>query len=303
MAKSLAYLQMLARERRPSRRHELLRALTDLFLESPHRLTARECELFDEVVDKVLDEVEPLARQELAERLAPRRDAPRRVVVRLAGDTIAVAAPVLTGSLVLEDDDLAPLALEKSQDHLLAIARRPSLSEAITDILIARGDVLVLDAVAENPGAQFSCSGAGLLIDKARTREPLWRCVTGRRDLPVAAIERIRPDAPARRLDELLDLIAQGHLRFGEAVVELADADRIGDLDMLVSDRLAVEFPVFAHDLFAPNELPLMRRCCDAGLDLEAFSAVLRLRRRRHRLDAGAIGETLRTYQALCRER
>jgi hypothetical protein len=46
-----------------------------------------------------------------------------------------------------------------------------------------------------------------------------------------------------------------------------------------------------------------MRRCCDAGLDLEAFSAVLRLRRRRHRLDAGTIGETLRTYQALCRER
>ncbi len=301
MAKSLAYLQMLARERRPSRRHELLRALTDLFFESRDGLTARECELFDEVVDKVLGEVEPLARQELAERLAPRRDAPRRVVVRLAGDTIAVAAPLLTGSPVLEDDDLAPLALEKSQDHLLAIARRTRLSEDITDILIARGDVLVLDAVAENPGARFSCSGACLLIDKARMREPLWRRVANRRDLPVAAPERTRPDAPARRLDELLDLIAQGHLRFSEAVVELADADRI--LDVLVSDRLAVELPGFAHDLFAANELPLMRRCCDAGLDLEAFSAVLRLRRRRHRLDAGAIGETLRTYQALCRER
>ena len=47
MAKSLAYLQMLARERRPSRRHELMRALTDLFLESPHRLTARDIEATD----------------------------------------------------------------------------------------------------------------------------------------------------------------------------------------------------------------------------------------------------------------
>jgi uncharacterized protein (DUF2336 family) len=304
MAMSLAYLQMLARERRPSHRHELLRALTDIFLEAPQPLSARECELFDEVVDSILDDVEPLARQELAERLAPRRDAPRRVVVRLAGDAIAVAAPLLVHSQVLEDDDLAALAAEKSQDHLLAIARRPCLSEGITDILIERGDVLVLHAVAENLGAQCSASGFRALVDKARTREPLWRRIAGRRDLPVAG-ERLRPpaDVQARPLDELTELIVQGSLLFGEAVIELADAGRVTDLGMLVSGRLGVDFLAFARDLFAPNEMPLMRRCAQAGLDLESFSAVLRLRRRRHRFSAGAISEMLRSYQALCRER
>jgi uncharacterized protein (DUF2336 family) len=304
MAMSLAYLQMLARERRPSHRHELLRALTDIFLESHQPLTARECELFDDVVDKILDEVEPLARQEFAERLAPRRDAPRRVVMRLAGDAIAIAAPLLTHSQVLEYDDLAALAAEKSQDHLLAIARRPCLPEDITDILIERGDVLVLHAVAENLSAQCSASGFRALVDKARTREPLWRRIAGRRDLPVMA-ERSHPpaDVQARSLDELTELIVQGSLRFGEVVIELADAGRVTDLGMLVSGRLGVDFLAFARDLFAQNEMPLMRRCAQAGLDLESFSAVLRLRRRRHRFSASAISEMLRSYQALCRER
>lgn len=305
MAMSLAYLRMLARAREPSQRHELLRALTDMFFESPRPLTASECDLFDEVVDKVLDEVEPVARQELAERLAPCRDAPRRVVVRLAGDAIGIAAPLLTQSQVLDDDDLTALTLAKSQDHLLAIARRLCLSQRITDILVGRGDVLVLDAVAENPGALFSESGAEALIDKARGREPLWRLVSRRGDLPVAIGDRHRQpaDGQARSFDALAELVAQGHLRFGEAVIELADADRVADLGVLVSGRLAVDFHVFAHDLFAPNEMPLMRRCCEAGLDLEFFSAVLRLRRRRHRFSAGAISEILRTYQALCREK
>ena len=160
MAVSFTQLQMLARERLPERRHAFLRALTDAFFETSPVMSDKECELFDEIVERVLDEVEPMARQELAERLAERADAPHRIVVRLAGDIIAVAAPVLTRSPVLMDDDLAPLALHQSQDHLLAISRRDRLSERITDILVDRGDTLVLDAVVENRGARFSAPGA-----------------------------------------------------------------------------------------------------------------------------------------------
>src|SRR5207237_3139359 len=124
-------------------------------------------------------------------------------------------------------------------------------------------DVLVLHAVAENLGAQCSASGFRALVDKARTREPLWRRIAGRGDLPVAATDRERPsaDVHARPLDELTDLIVRGRLRFGDAVIELADAGRVTDLGMLVSGRLGVDFLAFARDLFAPGELPLMRRC------------------------------------------
>lgn len=339
MPMSLSKLQLLARERLPSARHELLRALTELFFESAADWRPQERALFDDVVEAVLDEVEPLARRELAERLAARPDAPRRVVVRLAADTIAVAAPVLTHSPVLQDDDLAPLALGKSQDHLLAIAKRAWVSERITDILVDRGDALVLDSIAENVGAQFSQPGAAALVAKARGRETLWQRLAARRDLPDHIAEQMAPAlavslaaetsrrgvdigaaqarvlmremqdmlaarlraaaARARPLDELMALIAKAELRLSEAVIELADADRVFDLAQLVCTRVGCNAHAVVRDLFATNVEPLMRSCRIAGMDLESFSAVLRLRRRRRPFGAGDIGRLLRAYQTL----
>jgi uncharacterized protein (DUF2336 family) len=89
MAVSFTELQMLARDRLPERRQAFLRALTDAFFDTSPALSDTERELFDEIVERVLDEVEPLARQELSERLAERADAPHRIVVRLAGDIIS----------------------------------------------------------------------------------------------------------------------------------------------------------------------------------------------------------------------
>jgi uncharacterized protein (DUF2336 family) len=293
---SMAYLQMLARA--PGRRDALLRELTDIFLESQRN--PRERELFDEVADKVLDFVDAPARQHLAERLAIRADAPRRVVVRLAGDAIAIAAPLLARSPVLTDDDLVALAQEKSQDHLAAIARRGSLPAPVTDVLIARARADVLEAVAANPAARFSAAGAEALIDKARDRETLWRRLARRRDVSIAGAPWPHQGigAPARPLDAILDEAAREMIRFADAVVELADGDRITDLATLVCTRLAVDVPAFVHEMFAPNEVRLFHRCCEAQLDLDALSAVMRLRKRHHPLGAETISGMLRVAPA-----
>jgi hypothetical protein len=293
---SMAYLQMLART--PGRRDALLRELTDIFLASQRN--PRERELFDDVADQVLDFVDSQARQHLAARLATRADAPRRVVVRLAGDAIAIAAPLLARSPVLTDDDVAALAREKSQDHLAAIARRASLPVSITDVLIARGRADVLEAVAANPAARFSPSGAEALIDKARERETLWRRLARRRDVAIAGAPwpYQSTGAPPRPLDAILDEVACEMLRFGDAVVELADSDRITDLAALVCTRLAADVPVLVHEMFAPNEVRLFHRCCEAQLDLDALSAVMRLRKRHHPLGAETISEMLHAWSA-----
>jgi hypothetical protein len=291
---SMAYLQMLARA--PGRRDALLRELTDIFLESQRN--PRERELFDAVADQVLDFVDAPARQHLAERLATRADAPSRVVVRLAGDVIAIAAPLLARSPVLTDDDLIALAGEKSQDHLAAIARRATLSTRLTDILIARGGGDVLEAVAANPAARFSATGAETLIDKAQVRATLWRRLARRRDVPIAGAPwpYESTGAPARALDTIVDEVARETLRFGAAIVELADGDRITDLATLVCTRLAVDVPALVHEMFAPNEVRLFRRCCEAQLDLDALSAVMRLRKRHHPLGAETISEMLHAW-------
>lgn len=325
MTLSLVQLQMLARERAPRKRHRLLHEVVDAFFDSSQSPSNEARELFAEVLDLIIADVEEAARQQLAERLAPRCDAPRRVVVRLAGDVIAVAAPVLIRSQVLEDDDLAPLAAEKSQDHLLAIAKRVRLSALITDILIGRGDAPVLDCVAENPGAGFSEAGAEALVDKAATRPALWLLVANRADLafhlpgwkPDAAITaeprsaamrearnfmaaRLHAAAArARTAADLGDLIAAGMLSLGEAVIELADGGRVADLAVLIGGRSNCEPYDIGRNLFAADITALMNQCHAAGLDLEAFSAVLRLRRRRLAFAAGSIRGLLRSYQAL----
>jgi uncharacterized protein (DUF2336 family) len=240
---------------------------------------------------------------------------------------------------VLKDDDLAPLALHQSQDHLLAISRRDRLSERITDILVDRGDTLVLDSVVENRGARFSAPGAAVLFEKAKSHETLWQRLADRDDLAACIAERMTPAlaesmaaetarrgldlaptqsqsllqemrntlearlnaaaARARPLQELMDQIGAGNMRLGDAVIELADADRASDLAILIGGRVGVDHHVFARDLFAPDEKALMETCRAAWIDLESFSALLRMRRRRRPFGAGDIARMLRAYQAM----
>jgi hypothetical protein len=53
------------------------------------------------------------------------------------------------------------------------------------------------------------------------------------------------------------------------------------------------------RDLFASEETALMKTCRAALLDLESFSAVLRMRRRRRPFGTANVGRLLRAYQAL----
>ena len=60
------------------------------------------------------------------------------------------------------------IARARGQDHLLAISKRDTLSERVTDVLVNRGDQVVVRSVAGNDGARFSEGGLTRLLDKAR---------------------------------------------------------------------------------------------------------------------------------------
>jgi len=98
---------------------------------------------------------------------------------------------------------------------------------------------------------------------------------------------------------EAAGLIATSRPQLWEMVVELADADREKELAQLVCGRAGAASERFLHDLVAPGETPLMMLCRAAGLDLECFSAILRMRRRRWPFGMGEAGRLLRAYQAL----
>lgn len=340
MTVSVDTLIHLAAERSHAKRHALLLAVTDMFFAVPDRNPA-EMSLFDQVMHLVLAEVEPIARRELAERLADLDRAPRQTLLRLADDEIAVAEPVLKRARALADDDLEPICRAQTQAHLLAIAQRITLSERLTDILVARGNDLVAGAVTANEGARLSATGFARLADRASANDDLLNRLVMRRDLPeriatellpvlaktiqekiedlnaeigerttdkligdtwVVLAERLRAQARyARPVAVLVDLIDRGSLLFNEAVIEVADADQLVDLAALIGRRLGLPSETVVRNLFATSDQAAMLICRAAGLDLNAFSAVLRLLIRRRPGRPEHPDETLKAYLTIPR--
>jgi hypothetical protein len=186
MSESRSVLQDLndaiARGSAESRTRALWHA-TDLLIAG--RYCDDEIATFGDVIGRLADEIETVARAQLADRLATIEYAPASVIRKLAfDDEIAVAGPVLRESEQLDDEALVENASTKSQDHLLAIAQRKSLSEAVTDVLASRGSRDVANAVARNEGARFSGAGFLHMVTRAEGDAILAENLGLRRDIP-----------------------------------------------------------------------------------------------------------------------
>lgn len=167
------------------KRRKALILVTDLFMAGSGRYSDAQLAVFDDVLLALISSIETRARVRLSKRLAHVEDAPPNLVRVLASDeVIEVAAPVLTFSPRLSDADLIATARSRGQGHLYAITQRARLNEAVTDVLVARGDERVVQAVARNAGARFSEAGFGALVERARGDDALARHVGGRRDIP-----------------------------------------------------------------------------------------------------------------------
>jgi uncharacterized protein (DUF2336 family) len=167
------------------RRLDTLRRVCDLFETGASMYSDEQVELFDDVIGRLAASIEAKARVELSNRLAPIANAPIKIIKDLAADdVIDVAGPVLEQCARLDDEDLIVTARSKSQRHLLAISQRTALSEAVTDVLVTRGDVEVVHSVAKNDGARFSDAGFGVLVERANGDDVLAQRVGVRSDIP-----------------------------------------------------------------------------------------------------------------------
>src|SRR5262245_54468637 len=111
-------LEDVLRHDSPDRRTAAVERITALFLVDAERYTAEHVELFDDVLSRLVVEIETKTLAELARSLAPIGNAPVRVIRRLAhDDDITVAGPVLMQSQRLSDTDLIDIARSKSQAH------------------------------------------------------------------------------------------------------------------------------------------------------------------------------------------
>ncbi len=289
-----------AQRTRILRRVEDLLAATGLAPGDPRLLP------FDDVMLRLLDGAAAEERAACAARLAAAALAPPRILDRLARDADpAVAGPLLSAATALSEATLVACAEAGGQPHLGALARRPVLSEPVTDVLVERGGTMVLLVTAENRGARFSGYGLATLAGRAGESERLTLAVARRADLPPHLRRHVLAGASeaARKLlveapgapDLLWAALGPGRLDLREAVEAVDRLARAGRLDEATLRRHASAGSVAhavaalaalarlrtaeAEDLLRdPRPEPLMMVAKALGLEWATVKALLALR-------------------------
>jgi uncharacterized protein (DUF2336 family) len=183
-ASLLPELEEVVQHGSAEKRAETLRRITTLFLEGAGSFKNDHVALFDDVIGCLIEEIEAKALAELARSIAPVANAPSGVMRTLArSDDIAVAGPVLKQAK-LDEPDLKYIAENKSQAHLLAMSTRQGIGEALTDILVQRGNLDVARSLATNQKAQLSDNAFSALVQRAEQDGVLAEKVGVRDDIP-----------------------------------------------------------------------------------------------------------------------
>lgn len=224
----------LAQATESGRRRELLREVTDLFFETSGNRSTRESALFDDVLQLVAAEMQEDVLADLAETFADAKDAPVGLMRDLANHAFDVAGPVLARSDALDEETLLRVVSYQSQQHIKAVAQRPSVSENVSDAIVRLGDDVALDTLMRNDGARMSRTSLEAAVDRARRNAFLHEAVVRRRDLPLDLLNemyfvvetRLREQILQRNANvppELLDVaLAKARSRMTRAVGDVS---------------------------------------------------------------------------------
>jgi uncharacterized protein (DUF2336 family) len=170
----------------------ILKQVTNLFLSNAGHLGEDQISLLDDVFVRLIERTEAGCLAHTSESLSNIELAPPETIRKLAfHNDASVAAPVLKNSSRLSDKDLIEIAMTLSQQHLLAMCGRKTLSEAVTDALMRRGDANVSNALAHNPGATFSECGYATLVGRAERDQSLTEKLGLRLDMPANLLREL----------------------------------------------------------------------------------------------------------------
>jgi uncharacterized protein (DUF2336 family) len=245
------------------RRVLMLQRVLHLFLSSAARLNETQICVFDDVLVRLIEHIEASSLVQVSSTLSALSPAPKQAIRRLAcHKDITVAAPVLHRSQALSDAVLVEIASHLGRQHLLAISCRRSLDEALTDVLLKRGDADVCRALAKNAGAKFSKGGYAAIVAAAAPNKDIAESLVLRPDLPPAMLRELlskatdadrlallksAPPKLRQRIREVLDDIA-AHVSkkatepvvYSEAYARIVALNNSGKLKDSVINRFAM---------------------------------------------------------------
>jgi len=169
-----------------------LRQIANLFVSSAALYNADQVAVFDDVMCRLIPNMDRVVLAELANRLVLIDNAPVKLLGLLARHPdAAVSGPVLEHAKSLPDEDLVAVADRDGFDRTLLrkIAARARLGKAVTDVLLKRGDAAMHRRLVANPDAAISETGYARLIMSVNGDKEFAVAIAAREDVP----EELRP--------------------------------------------------------------------------------------------------------------
>ncbi|MEZ6030194.1 MAG: DUF2336 domain-containing protein [Hyphomonadaceae bacterium] len=83
-------------------------------------------------------------------------------------DHIEVARPVIERSHALTEKDILDVIEQKSQDHMMAVTKRPDIGENVSSALVAKGEDRVVASLLENRTARMDRRTFEAVADRAQ---------------------------------------------------------------------------------------------------------------------------------------
>jgi uncharacterized protein (DUF2336 family) len=136
-------------------RRRVLRQIADSFRPENAALADIDCAGLDKILSAILSELTIAIRTELSRYIGASPMPFNSTARNLAMDEIAVARPVLERSAALSDGDLLEIIAHKSQEHLMAVTKRPAISEQVSGALVEHGEDHVVVSLLDNASAKI----------------------------------------------------------------------------------------------------------------------------------------------------
>jgi uncharacterized protein (DUF2336 family) len=155
-------------------------------------LSPDERQIAEEILRTMTRDAEVIVRAALSDSVKENPDVPRDIALSLASDVVEVAAPVLEFSKVLSDADLLEIIQNKPPPgHQMAVARRETVSESISDALVGTDHEDVVVELVKNEGAQISESTMNKVVEGFSGSERVNATLVRRKSLPLTVSERL----------------------------------------------------------------------------------------------------------------
>jgi len=181
----------VARSSKREDRSALAEAIGELCLKAGKNLSNSEKTIAYDIISALIRDVETQVRAALSKQLAAQRDAPHDLVTTLANDVIEVARPIIVESIVLQDEDLLKLIMDKAEEHHMAITQRETLPEKVTDSLVQTENSSVIAAALTNTGAVFSERSIENIVEMSREDAYLQEPLINRNELSTSQARKM----------------------------------------------------------------------------------------------------------------